>query len=595
MKEIRLRGVVTRARQVAGRALGSARLSLGRELGPTGRWHGVGQRLSRTTRWLRHSRPGQVAYEAVRGFLGRWRRSLQLRIVAITLLTSALLVASFGFIVAERITDGLVDAKLHSALGRLEYGRRDAQQQLSVLAGPGDPDLTKTIEGLPNKLGDVPGQSDSVEVVLASSAKNIPIDAASWPSEHAIRYVPDDLRHLVSSSRVTAHQFTQADPDGRGMRPYLVVGTPVQMESGTLELYYLFPLDDEVAAAALVRNTVLVTGVALVLLLALIAWIMTRMVVSPVRMAARTAQRLSHGLLHERMAVRGEDDLAKLAASFNQMAANLQQQIVRLEELSRLQRRFTSDVSHELRTPLTTVRMAADILHTSRDEFTPDVARSAELLYAELDRFESLLTDLLEISRFDAGFAQLEADAVDLAPIVRRAVDTLAPLARTQGVPIGIEMPQEPVIAEVDGRRVERILRNLIGNAVEHGNGKPVTVTLAADAAAVAMTVRDHGVGLKPGEEKLVFNRFWRADPSRARTTGGTGLGLSISLEDARLHGGWLEAWGVPGRGSQFRLTLPARAGARLHSSPLRLVPADAGTPAGSPRTTAVATWRGTR
>jgi two-component system sensor histidine kinase MtrB len=122
---------------------------------------------------------------------------------------------------------------------------------------------------------------------------------------------------------------------------------------------------------------------------------------------------------------------------------------------------------------------------------------------------------------------------------------------------------------------VERILRNLIGNAIEHGEGKPVKVRLATREGAVAITVRDYGIGLQPGEEKLVFNRFWRADQSRARQTGGTGLGLSISVEDARLHGGWLEAWGAPGQGAQFRLTLPARAGKRLVSSPLRLVPTD--------------------
>ena len=117
------------------------------------------------------------------------------------------------------------------------------------------------------------------------------------------------------------------------------------------------------------------------------------------------------------------------------------------------------------------------------------------------------------------------------------------------------------MIAEVDRRRVDRILRNLIGNAAEHGEGRPIDVTLAGDDAAVAITVRDYGVGLRPGHEKQVFNRFWRADPSRARQTGGTGLGLSISLEDARLHGGWLEAWGAPGRGAVFRLTLPRAGG----------------------------------
>jgi two-component system sensor histidine kinase MtrB len=197
-------------------------------------------------------------------------------------------------------------------------------------------------------------------------------------------------------------------------------------------------------------------------------------------------------------------------------------------------------------------------------------------LQTELDRFENLLTDLLEISRFDAGFAMLDAEAINLVPVVRRVVNRLEPVATRAGNELVVAVPDAPVIAEVDARRVERILRNLIGNAVEHGEGRPVTVTLGADESAVAVTVRDLGVGLKAGEDKLVFNRFWRADPSRARQTGGTGLGLSISIEDARLHGGWLESWGSPGRGAQFRLTLPVRAGDRLSGSPLPLRPDDA-------------------
>ena len=159
------------------------------------------------------------------------------------------------------------------------------------------------------------------------------------------------------------------------------------------------------------------------------------------------------------------------------------------------------------------------------------------------------MTDLLEISRFDAGFAVLDAEPTDLVPAVHRVARGLAAVADSVGVDDRGARPGRPVIAEVDPRRAERVLRNLVGNAIEHGEGQPVVVTLAVDDRAVAVTVRDHGIGLKPGEEKLVFNRFWRADPSRARQTGGTGLGLSISLEDARLHGGWLEAWGAPGQG----------------------------------------------
>jgi len=276
------------------------------------------------------------------------------------------------------------------------------------------------------------------------------------------------------------------------------------------------------------------------------------------------------------MAVVGDDDLARLAGSFNHMAGSLQRQISQLEDLSRVQRRFVSDVSHELRTPLTTVRMAADVLHETRGDFDPATARAAELLQTQLDRFEALLTDLLEISRFDAGAAVLEPEPVDVRDVVRRVVEAAEPLAERRETRIRTRLPTVPCVVEADPRRVERVVRNLVVNAIEHGEGRPVEVRVAADADAVAVGVRDHGVGLRPGEASLVFNRFWRADPARARTTGGTGLGLAIALEDAHLHGGWLEAWGQPGDGAHFRLTLPSREGTDLVASPLPLEPADA-------------------
>jgi two-component system sensor histidine kinase MtrB len=291
--------------------------------------------------------------------------------------------------------------------------------------------------------------------------------------------------------------------------------------------------------------------------------------------AARAAGELAAGDLTRRVPVRGSDDIARLGRSFNDMAGSLQRQIRRLEDLSRLQRRFTSDVSHELRTPLTTIRMASELLHAGRDDFTPELARSAELLQSELDKFESLLGDLLEISRYDAGVARLESETADLRGVVGAAVSANAVLAERQGSAIDVITPDEPVPVDMDSRRVERILRNLIGNALDHGEGRRIEVTVAADRDAAAVTVRDHGIGLRPGEAGLVFNRFWRGDPSRSRLTGGTGLGLAISLEDARLHDGWLQAWGVRGHGAQFRLTLPRQAGHTLMGSPLPLVPAD--------------------
>jgi two-component system sensor histidine kinase MtrB len=515
----------------------------------------------------------------------RWRRSLQIRVVSLTLVLSGLLVFMFGWLVVSTITSGLLDAKVKTARHQVQFGVGYADRQLKGINQANDPALRNTVPAVVAQLGTTRDQGGPVDVVMLSrdgsgdALAGVLPKSLAWPDKDAYGVVISDdlseLRQKVGTGKVMRQIVTVA-LDGRAARPTLVFGTPVGDPGANLQMYYLFPLDNESETADLVRTTVFATGLALVVLLAMVAALVTRMVVTPVRVAARTAQRLSAGLLDQRMEVHGEDDLARLAASFNQMATSLQRQIVRLEEMSRLQRRFTSDVSHELRTPLTTVRMAADLIFASRADFDPAVARSAELLQAELDRFETLLSDLLEISRFDAGFALLDAEPADLVPIVRQAVDHLGSLADQAGSPIEVVVPDSPVIAEIDPRRVERVLRNLVGNAVEHGEGQPVRVTLRADDTAVAVTVRDRGVGLNPGEDKLVFNRFWRADPSRARQTGGTGLGLSISLEDARLHGGWLESWGAPGQGAQFRLTLPIRAGDRLVSSPLRLVPEDA-------------------
>lgn len=319
----------------------------------------------------------------------------------------------------------------------------------------------------------------------------------------------------------------------------------------------------------------------LLVLLAGIALLVSRQVVVPVRSASRIAERFAEGHLSERMPVRGEDDMARLAMSFNDMAESLSRQITQLEEFGNLQRRFTSDVSHELRTPLTTVRMAADLIYDHSADLDPTLARSTELMVNELDRFESLLNDLLEISRHDAGVAELSVEAVDLRSTVQSALSNVGHLAEDAGIELQVELPAEEVIAEVDTRRVERILRNLIANAIDHAEHKPVKIRMAADEDTVAVTVRDYGVGLRPGEEKLVFSRFWRADPSRVRRSGGTGLGLAISIEDARLHQGRLEAWGEPGVGSCFRLTLPLVRGHKVTTSPLPMKPIPQPSPSG--------------
>ena len=313
----------------------------------------------------------------------------------------------------------------------------------------------------------------------------------------------------------------------------------------------------------------------LVLLIGAVAWYVTRNVVSPVSHAAVVSEKLAAGQLQERMVVKGEDEVARLGASFNHMAASLQEQITQLATLSQMQQRFVSDVSHELRTPLTTVRMAAEVLYDAREDFDPINKRSAELLYNQVERFQSLLADLLEISRFDAGVATLDAEPTRHCA-ARRACHggRGARSPPSTGPPSPSTRPAGSIIVDMDDRRIDRILRNLILNALEHGEGRPVNISVAANDNAVAVAVRDHGIGMTPAEAARVFDRFWRADPARARTTGGSGLGLSIAAEDTKLHDGWLQAWGSKGSGANFRLTLPAAPGRADHQVP---APARAG------------------
>ncbi|MFL6240050.1 MAG: MtrAB system histidine kinase MtrB [Actinomycetes bacterium] len=504
----------------------------------------------------------------------RWRQSLQLRIVTTTLLISGIVVALLGLVVLDQVKRGLLDAKAHSALAETNDGVQRAQEQLDAADSN---DVSSGNELLATIVGEL-NRGGSYVAIVPSNASSALNGRASLGVD-VDNSVPRALRSYVTDNNRAGYEYTRIHYDSGAQGPALAVGGLINSNVfGVYELYYLFPLTQEQNTLGLVRSTLAFAGFALVLLLAGIAALVTRQVVAPVRVAARTASSLTAGRLEERMRVRGEDDLAKLATSFNSMADSLQRQIVRLEELSRVQRQFVSDVSHELRTPLTTVRMAADLLHENRGSFEPEVARSAELLQAQLDRFEALLGDLLEISRHDAGAVVLEAEPVDVRAIVERVVASMEPLAQRRGSRVAIHAPASSVTAEVDPRRIERILRNLMVNAVEHGEGNDIDVYVRADASAVAIAVRDRGVGLQPGETAAVFNRFWRADPARARTTGGTGLGLSIALEDARLHNGWLQAWGAPGEGAVFRLTLPRRAGERLHGSPLPLVPDDATT-----------------
>ena len=516
----------------------------------------------------------------------RWRRSLQLRVVGTTLVISATMIAVLGFFLTEQIDDGLLVNAETSARAQVLTALNTARS-LPDLNAP----LTGSQSAMQNmrKIGlllQPTNGTASYSVVVGPSASlaaqaGVPQWATSIAAEASLPAalldeVQQEQAAIGSGKGENQLFYTPTVLTFIGQRtgiPAIAFGVPL---GNSYQLYFVFPLSEEQQTLQLVQTTLTGVGIALVLLLAAIASLVTRWVVLPVRHAARAAQRLSAGQLEERMTVGGADDLAALATSFNDMAASLQEKLRELEELSKAQRQFVSDVSHELRTPMTTIRMAAEILFESREDLDAAAARSTELLQSQIERFEVLLTDLLEISRHDSNVAVLDPEPADVSDIVRRSADDAQHLAERRGCRIEFRLPAVACMAEVDRRRVERILRNLLVNAVEHGEGRDVVVTVAADMNAVAIAVRDHGVGLRPGEEQLVFERFWRADPARARTTGGNGLGLAIALEDARLHGGWLQAWGERSRGSVFRLTLPRTAGEPLAGSPLPLGPDEA-------------------
>lgn len=486
-----------------------------------------------------------------------WRRSIQARVVTSTIVLSTLVIMLTGWALLRDVASGLADSRRSAAVSEARSGFEYAQAQLDAAvetdATTQSQALTQMVDSLTRSRGAKRTYELVLEGPLLTEDGQVPVrsSAAIEPAS-----LPDDLADTVRSKPGTYWRYSDLALLGaKSTDPSVVVGSQVRAPGSgdTYALFYLFSLEDQQATLDLVRRALLLGGFAMVLMVGGVAWLVSRQVLDPVRLARRIAERYASGNLEQRMHVSGEDDIARLSTSFNQMAASLQSQIRRLENLSRLQQRFVSDVSHELRTPLTTVQMASEVLFASRERLDPQAARSAELLKVELDRFESLLSDLLDLSRFDAGAAKLELDTIDFAQIAREAAQD--PLVARSDVRVRLVGVERPAIVEADIRRIDRIVRNLLANAVKYSGSSIIEIEVAQNEESASLSVRDFGVGLSGDENIRVFDRFWRADPARAQ--GGTGLGLPISREDAALHGGTLQAWGRPGEGSEFILTIP--------------------------------------
>ncbi len=510
------------------------------------------------------------------GLRRRWRTSLQFRTVLVTLLIAFIALVGVGAYLSSQIANGLFQERLQQAKQESSRGISQVQESfdnaqlsdvpaastyvrdtLKLLEVGGADDTRRYLMVL------VPGQNNSLFVATVSSGGITPA------------IIPDELRTAVQGHSGQYWQSISLSAGSSEEHPALAVGSNVNLLGTHYELYLIYDLNNAQVTLNYIQSVLWLGGGILLLLIGGIALYVTRNVVLPISQAAAVSEKLASGHLQERMVVRGEDEVARLASSFNRMANSLQEQITQLATLSHMQQSFVSDVSHELRTPLTTVRMAAEVLFDARDAFDPVNKRSAELLYHQVERFQALLADLLEISRFDAGAAVLDAEPGDIFAVIHNVMEGAHPLAEQSGSILTVAAATDKYgsVVDMDPRRIDRILRNLVVNALEHGDGKPVELFVASDADTIAVAVRDHGIGMSAGEVTRAFDRFWRADPARARTTGGSGLGLAIATEDARLHGGMLEAWGKPGAGSCFRLTLPRRNGTAPGPSPVGLPP----------------------
>ncbi|MEN9620105.1 MAG: hypothetical protein RL499_298 [Actinomycetota bacterium] len=512
-----------------------------------------------------------------------WRSSLQLRTVAITVFLSTIAVTLISGYMSLSIATNLYEARKTQAIAEARQATVTTQDLFdSSVSSDGTIDVeavnqtaVTTIRSVASSPGGTqfailrtPGQATSVTMTPRSTGG---LD---------VSVISEEMREQVSASNGTLYTQAVAIAGDEGADPGLVVGSVFEVPTaGQYELYLIYNVRDVQETLDFVQQTLVIGSLLLVATIGLVTFLVTRLAINPVRVAAETAEKLADGQLEERIPVKGEDVIATLGRSFNRMADGLQRQITQLAALSRVQQRFVSDVSHELRTPLTTIRLAGDVLYEQRDQFSPTTARTAELLHAQVDRFEVMLADLLEMSRYDAGAVEIDTEPTNLVRLVEESLEAIRPLAVEKGSELRLVAPGGYFEAEVDSRRIRRILQNLLGNAVDHGEGRPIVVYVDSDRAAVAIAVRDYGVGMDAAQLERVFDRFWRADPSRQRTTGGTGLGLAIATEDAQLHGGNIDVWSVPGEGTCFRVTLPRERGTVVDHSPIELPPVDPGDP----------------
>ena len=502
----------------------------------------------------------------------RIRHSLSAKLAVAITLAALVLLLVFGIIVASQLRSSMFETRKDAILADASLRFSSAQSVFSSSTATSPDQVQESARGaLASLKASAAGAGATNVALLRSEGSTASLRINQIEDEQMRGLITPQMREAVAQGGAQWQSVGIRASDSDKVSPGILVGTQVQLpRAGTHELYILYSLAADQRQVDVVLRVLVLSALPIIVALPIGVFALLHRLLLPVRLTVSAATKAAEGDLDVRVEVHGADEMAALGRAFNAMTSSLQDTISRYDELAKLQQRFVSDVSHELRTPLTTIRMAEDVVWDNRDELPAHARRSAELLHDQTERMEQMLADLLEISRYDAASALLDAEERDLRPIVTRVVEACADLAQRQGVTVEIVAPVRAG-AEIDERRIERVIRNLVVNAIEHADGTTVTITVAATETDVACRVRDRGVGMTQEVADHVFDRFYRADTARARTTGGTGLGLAIATEDVAIHGGRLQAYGEPGKGASFLMTLPKRAGEEIASRPLVL------------------------
>ena len=502
----------------------------------------------------------------------RIRHSLSAKLAVAITLAALVLLLVFGIIVASQLRSSMFETRKDAILADASLRFSSAQSVFSSSTATSPDQVQESARGALASLKASAAGAGATNVALLRSEGSTPSLRINQIEDEQMRgLITPQMREAVAQGGAQWQSVGIRASDSDKVSPGILVGTQVQLpRAGTHELYILYSLAADQRQVDVVLRVLVLSALPIIVTLPIGVFALLHRLLLPVRLTVSAATKAAEGDLDVRVEVHGADEMAALGRAFNAMTSSLQDTISRYDELAKLQQRFVSDVSHELRTPLTTIRMAEDIVWDNREDLPAHARRSAELLHDQTERMEQMLADLLEISRYDAASALLDAEERDLRPIITRVVEACAELAQRQGVPVEVVAPARAA-AEIDERRIERVIRNLVVNAIEHADGTRVTITVATSATDVACRVRDRGVGMTQEVADHVFDRFYRADTARARTTGGTGLGLAIATEDVAIHGGRLQAYGEPGKGASFLMTLPKHAGDEIASWPLAL------------------------